>query len=504
MSQASTVTKQVTGAADKSQAAAPGCQVQRHPGASYQDIIAADRVPPPPVLAHEHYTFMGNQDLSPDRYSSREFYDREMEHIWRRVWQWACRVEQIPEPGDYYNYNIGKYSILVVRGQDGEIRAFYNACQHRGTKLRTGEGVGYAMEFQCPFHGWTYALDGSLKPIPCAWDFPHVDRDKFGLPQVKVGIWGGFVFINMDPGAPPLEEYLSPLPEHFRNWDLSKRYIGIHVEKDMPCNWKAAVESFMEQYHLRSTHPQLVDVIADTNTQYDVYGDHVSRFVAAMATPSPEVAEPLSPKEIVDRMIVGDASVDRDEVKIKEGDSPRAVMADHLRRVLGEKAKIDLSGVSDAEMIDPIQYFVFPNFFVWPGVSIPIVYRMRPRGDNPDQSTFELFYLRLIPEGSESPPVPPEPMHLGEDDSFTTVPGLDRFSAETFDQDISNLRAQRDGCKFTPKGLTLATYQEIRLRHLNRTVDRYLAGEIGRPADAATPDQQAHGSKNPSPASARK
>jgi phenylpropionate dioxygenase-like ring-hydroxylating dioxygenase large terminal subunit len=471
--------------AEKSEnAAAQAPAVNRHPGISYQDIIARDRVPPPTVLAHEHYTFLGDQDISADRYSSPDFYNREMDRIWRHVWQWACRVEHIPEAGDYYNYNIGKYSILIVRGANGEIKAFYNNCQHRGTKLRAGEGCGHAAEFQCPFHGWTYRLDGSLKPIPCAWDFPHVKPENFGLAEVRVGLWGGFVFINLDPNAPSLEEYLAPLPEHFRNWDMGKRYIGVHVQKDLPCNWKAAAESFMEQYHLRTTHPQLVDVIADTNTQYDVYGNHVSRFVAAMATPSPEVADPLSPSEIINRMIVGDASVARENLEIGDGESPRSVMAAHLREVLGDKGKTDLSGCSDAEMIDPIQYYVFPNMFVWPGVSIPIVYRMRPRDDSPDKSTFEVLYLRLLPDDGEAPP-PPDPIHLGEDESFLTVPGLDRYSAETFDQDVDNLRAQRDGCKFITKGLTLANYQEIRLRHLNRTVDMYLSGELGAPNDSA-------------------
>lgn len=467
-----------TRAVESQEAAETSQQVNRHPGASYQDIVAKDRKPPPQVLAHESYRFLGDENVSTDRYSSRDFFDREMEHIWRRVWQWACREEHIPETGDYYNYVIGNYSILVVRGEGGEIKAFYNNCQHRGTKLRNEPGAGHAKEFQCPFHGWTYRLDGSLKPIPCAWDFTHVDPATHGLREVRVGVWAGFVFINMDDDAPSLEEYLSPLPEHFRNWDLGKRYVGLHVEKDLPCNWKAAAESFMEQYHLRTTHPQLVDVIADTNTQYDIYGNHVSRFVAAMATPSPEVANPLSPKEIVSRMIVGDASVSRN-VDVGAGESPRSVMAEHLRKVLGEKSNTDLSAWSDAEMIDPIQYFVFPNFFVWPGVSIPIVYRMRPRGNNPDESTFELLYLRLVPEGEQAPP-PPDPVHLGESDSFLTVEGLDRFSAETFDQDLDNLRAQRDGCKFLSKGLTFANYQEIRLRHLHQTVDLYLSGKIGK------------------------
>lgn len=455
-------------------------EVNRHPGISYQEIIAKDRNPPPQVLAHEHYTFQGTKDPSPDRYNSQAFYDAEMDHIWSRTWQWACRVEHIPEAGDYYTYNIGKYSILVVRGEDDQIRSFYNFCMHRGTKLRVGEGMGHAKEFVCPFHGWKYGLNGALKPIPCAWDFAQVKPEEYGLQEVRTELWGGFVFINLDDNAPPLEEYLAPLPDHFRNWDFSKRYVAIHVEKDFPCNWKAAAESFMEQYHLQETHPQLVHVIADTNTQYDVYGSHVSRFVAAMATPSPDVAEPLPPHEIIQRMIVGDATISRDGVAVPEGETARSVMASYLRKAISDQYKTDLSDISDAELLDPIQYYVFPNMFIWPGVSIPIVYRFRPAG-SPDRSLFELFYLRPLPDDGSPAPFPPDPIHLDEHTSFTTVEELDRNSAETFDQDADNLRAQRDGAKFMTKGMTFSNYQEVRLRHLNNTVDLYMNTPVDQP-----------------------
>ena len=243
----------------------------------------------------------------------------------------------------------------------------------------------------------------------------------------------------------------------------------------MPCNWKAAQEAFFEQYHLRETHPQLREVIADTNTQYDIYGRHISRFVAATAVPSPDIKVPPSPKEIVDQMIIGDASVDRSAVEVKDSDSARAIVAEHLREVMGDLYEKDLSEVSDAEMLDPIQYFVFPNMFVWPGVSIPIVYRFRPIGLDPDRSLFELIYIRPLPDAGGEAPFPPDPIHLGEDDSFTTVKELDVHSAVTFDQDTDNLRAQRAGGKFMTKGMTLSNYQEIRIRHFNQTLDLYLA-----------------------------
>lgn len=446
----------------------------RCPGPSVQDIVARDAMPAPAVLRESSYRFLGEEDIGYARYTSRARFEQEMTHLWARTWQWACREEHIPQLGDYYVYEVGSYSVLVVRTGDG-IKAYYNACLHRGTKLRPEEGMGAAHELRCPYHGWTWTLEGALKSVPCAWDFPHVKPEAYRLPEVRVGLWGGFVFINLAEDAPSLESYLEVLPDHFRDWDLGQRYTELHMGKILPCNWKTGLEAFIESYHVLETHPQLLYGTGDANVQYDVYGEHVTRFYAVGGVNSPHLEKPLGEQELVNTMLIGDRSVVNDELTVGEGETARTVMARFLRKVLGEKYGSDLSAVSDAEMIDTIEYHLFPNMVLFPGVSLPMVYRFRPLKDDPERCLFEILFLRPLPDHGV-PPDPPEMVLVGEDASYSVVPGLDPVLARVYDQDTANLRAQQQGFRASKKpGQTLGNYQEVRIRHFERTVDRYLA-----------------------------
>ena len=148
----------------------------RSPGLSYQELLDSDTRPVPEVLRWQSAAEVPVQKVPIERYTSRAFHDLEVERLWRRAWQMACREEELPEVGDHAVYEIAEDSLLVVRTAPGEIRAFHNACLHRGRLLR--ECDGRADELRCPFHGWTWNLDGTLKRIPARWDFPHVDGDR--------------------------------------------------------------------------------------------------------------------------------------------------------------------------------------------------------------------------------------------------------------------------------------------------------------------------------------
>jgi len=447
----------------------------RCPGPSVQEIIRGDAHPAPAVLAHEHYEFLGDEDIPYERYTSQAFFDREMEKVWGKVWQWACREEHIPDPGDHYVYEIGHHSIIVVRTQDNGIKAYHNSCLHRGTRFRSEEGCGHTSELRCPYHGWTWTLEGELKSVPCAWDFPHVEPDNFKLPEVKVALWGGFVFINLDENAESLESWMGVLPEHFATWDLDNRYVELHMAKELPCNWKAAQEAFLEAYHTMETHPQLLNGVGDANVQYDIYGDHVTRFFAALGISSPHLETPLTEQQLLDLMLVGDRSVLGDDLKLGEGETARVVMARYLRRALGEKYKADLSRFSDAEIIDTIEYHLFPNMVLFPGLSLPMVYRFRPIGNHTDRALFELLFLRPLPDSGERPE-PAEPVFVGVEESYSSVPGMDPDFGAVYDQDTNNLRNQQRGfLAAKKKGQTLGNYQEARIRHLHRTIDKYMS-----------------------------
>jgi nitrite reductase/ring-hydroxylating ferredoxin subunit len=206
----------------------------RAAGPSIADTLARDRKPGPDPLLEQGYEFLGDVDIPFSRYTSRTWFEEEMDKLWPKTWQWACREEHLPESGDHYVYEIGPYSVIVVRSAQDRIQAFLNSCTHRGTRILAAAGCGYSAAFTCPFHGWSWELDGRLRNIPARWDFPHADDNRHSLREVRCERWGGFVFINMDPEAAPLHNYLDVLPEHFSHFPLDKRRITVHVEKILP------------------------------------------------------------------------------------------------------------------------------------------------------------------------------------------------------------------------------------------------------------------------------
>lgn len=451
----------------------------RCPGPSTREIIARDRGGAPPQVLEESYRFLGDEDIPYERYTSREFFDLEMRYVWGRAWQWACREEEIPEPGDYLVYDIGDRSVLVVRGEDGRIRAFANACLHRGTQLKEPGSSGYSPALRCPFHGFTWSLDGRLIDLPCAWDFPHVDWARFGLPEFRVETWGGFVFVNFDPHAPPLAEQLEVLPEHFARWNLADKFIALYVRKKLPANWKACMEAFLESYHVLETHPQGITTVGDANTQYDVYGEHVSRFVHLVGYPSPHLEKRPSEQEILDALLA-EGVVDKikegaERLLVPEGATAREVFAEHLKKTLGAAYRRDFSHLTVTETIDAIEYALFPNTCLFPTLLFPMVYRFRPNGNDPDTAIFDLIFLQPLPESGERPEPAPV-VELDFHQSFHEVPGFDPGLATIYDQDTGNLAAQQRGFKSSVKrGETLGNYQEVRIRHLHRSIDRYIA-----------------------------
>ena len=182
----------------------------RSPGVSYQELLDSDPRPVPEVLRLESPRFLGDEDIPVERFISREWHEREAARLWPRVWQFACREEHIPDVGSYVVYDIVNLSFVVMRTAPDEIKAYRNVCLHRGRQLKDYDGR--CSELRCPYHGFSWQLDGRLKHIPARWDFPHVDARAWSLPEAKVDTWAGFVFINPDPEAGPLADVSATCP----------------------------------------------------------------------------------------------------------------------------------------------------------------------------------------------------------------------------------------------------------------------------------------------------
>ncbi len=442
----------------------------REQGPSLRDELLRDPTPPPAPLLEESYEFLGDEDISFENYTSPDVAQAEYEKLWSKVWQWACHVDHIPQPGDYFVYDIGDLSALIVRTENGEIKAYFNSCMHRGTQLKQPGTCGFSKELRCPFHGWTWSLEGQLVDLPQAWDFPHVTADSHQLPEMPVDIWEGFIFINFDQDAEPLAEYLGVLPQHWEEWGLSQRYIETHIRKHLPCNWKAAAEAFIEAYHVRETHAtgQLGD---EVTTQYDVFGENVSRFIHTRGLNSPLRSDPRTEDELLAR--ISGRTLGEGDLTLPPGARARDHYANHVQETMGERYGHDFSHLSESITLDSIEYYLFPNAFFFPGLSLPMVYRFRPDPTSPDFSYFDLLFMRPRPPEGTAPP-PPEVIELGIDESYSTAEGIGPLG-RVYDQDTANLAAQTRGFKSSFKsGQTLGNYQEIRVRHLQQRVKTYL------------------------------
>ena len=447
----------------------------RCPGPQTRDIILRDQDNAPAALTEASYEFLGDEDIPYERYTSEAFFEREIDTVWRKTWQWACREEHIPKKGDYYTYDVGPYSVVVVRGEEDSIKAFVNACPHRGMQFTDAGDCGSGKQFlRCPFHGMSWNLDGRVREIPCRWDFPHVKDEEFGLTEVPCDTWGGFVFINLDQNCEPLNDYLGVLPEHFKTWKLEDRYVELHTRKVLPGNWKMCLEAFLEAYHVLATHPEGLHASGDANCDYDVFGKHVTRFVHTIGYPSPHVASEVDERKLF-------AALGHNPDDLPEGVGARQHHADLLREQLSREWDTDLSGLSNSEMLDSIEYHVFPNAMFFPGINIRLVYRFRPI--DVDHTLHEILLLRPVPDNGPRP-APAEPIDLAIEDSYTKVneASIGAFAlALVLDQDTENFHRQRAGIKAAQRsgaklGATLGNYQEVRVRRLQQTVDEYMTG----------------------------
>lgn len=442
----------------------------RSPGLTYQQLLDQDTHEVPAVLRLESPQYLGSEDIPVARYTTREFHELEKNRLWNRVWQYACREEEIPELGDYYLYEIVGRSYIVVRTSMGTIKAYPNSCLHRGRRLKDYDGR--CSELRCPFHGFAWTLEGELHDIPAAWDFSHIEPEKFSLPEILVDTWAGFIFVNPDPNAEPFSEFIAELAEQFEVWDLANRYKQAHVAKIVPANWKVAQEAFCEAYHVNATHPQILRSIGDTNSQVDIW-ENCARVITPGGTSSPLLEDKISEDEVLAAMM--DVRHDQQgPPPLPEGVTARAGGAMGARnqwaQVVGEEWA---SRLSDAELMDSIDYTLFPNFHPW-GAFNRIVYRFRPNGDDHRSAIMECIFL--APYQGERPP--PAKVHwLRDEEVFSDAPELGMLG-KVFDQDLYNMPNVQLGLETTQKsGITLANYQEAKVRWLHAKLTEWVEDE---------------------------
>lgn len=457
----------------------------RSPGPSLQDLHATDTRPVPASMLDHSYEPQGMADVAKARYTSPDFAALENAYLWTNTWQMACMEVDLQSPGDHVVYDVADESLIVTRTKEGSIKAFHNACLHRGTKLRVDDGR--VASFRCPFHGWRWDLDGNLVELPAEWDFPQVwQQPDSCLPEAHVATWQGFVFVNLADDPMPFEQYADKLVEHFeRDFRFTDRYRAFWAVKEVPANWKVCMEAFGEGYHVIATHPQILEFTADANSEYSIWPEspHVTRFVNGFGIQSPHL-EQLDDQQIVDAYLAFSANSPKGKVpdgmrvEVPEGKGSREVVAEVFRAALRAKYGADLSDRSDTEMLDAILYHLFPAFAPWAGVGQSLVYRWRP-GSTPDTCYMDVIRLAPVPDSGDVPDPAPQ-QRLTLEQSWHDADGMGQL-ADVFEQDMSNLPRVQAGLKSTGKrGVSFGLYQETRMRMHHRMIDQYIDAGLQR------------------------
>lgn len=433
-----------------------------------------------------------------EAYICPTFARLEKERLWPKVWQVACREEEIPQVGDYVTYEINDESFIVIRTAADTIKAFFNVCLHRGRRLTAG--AGRIPMFMCKYHGWRWNLDGSLNRILDRPDWhgcPAVSDDDFRLREAKVGLWGGFVYINPDPQAESLDDYLAPVPEFINPFELEKMRYRWYVSVKLPCNWKVALEAFNEGYHVATTHSQLLPTMGDDVTRSFTFGRH-GMFGYPTATrpwgaPSPRTGQPM-PDDIRPGVVSFFDEMNRTLRAIyteRDAEASRRLLTEVpptndglevISRVLAfqkEAAEASGAGWPDLSLEQMaragINWHVFPNQVFLMYADGLLCYRARPAGDNPDSCIYDIWSLQRYAPGAE-PPLQRQYFYGPEDwKHFHKISII-------LQQDFDNMEEVQKGMKSS--GFTAARpspLQETSVSNLHTHIHQYLYGDRQHP-----------------------
>lgn len=436
---------------------------------NYQDVLAADGATPWQLAERGRHAPRPGP-IGFERYYDPSYVTLEVEHLWKKHWQMACREEDIPNVGDRIRYDIVNLSFMIVRTGPESFKAFYNSCPHRARSLCDHKDSG--THIRCAFHGWSWNIDGSMHWLPGEQDFPHVDKAKYALPEVNVARWGGHVFINPDPDAELFETYRGVLDAHFANHPLEKRYTAAFIRKRFDANWKIVQEAFLEAYHMVETHWDALPFSGDTATLYDCWDEgnvHIDRLTTPLVTASGWFDGVVQPEVALEQFLTGSQQAsDLPEGRGKTLGDARSYAAEFKRRAMKEGFGMDLTNAPNSYLLDACRYFLYPNFHPWWGEGVPIWYRFLPDGSNPASAYMEVRVLLPAPEGQERPAAA-EPVTLDAGDLCADVPALG-FLGHIIDQDTQNIAEIQKGLQTAAPGrayMTLAREQESSIAHFH-------------------------------------
>jgi phenylpropionate dioxygenase-like ring-hydroxylating dioxygenase large terminal subunit len=420
------------------------------------------------------------------RYTSKEFFQKEWDGMWTKVWLLLGRESEVPKPGDWQMEEVGPEQILMVRQKDGGLKAFYNICQHRGNPLVTGE-KGSVKRFVCKYHSWAFMPDGSLNFAPDAEDFPEGNPcQNVRLEEIRCESFAGFIWVNMDPHCVTLKEYLGPIWDDWSRWELQKwkRYVGLTTT--LPCNWKVVLDNFNESYHVPTVHMgatietnrRKVNGNINTNindTLFDLSNEGHNRMVMQGGFGVGQFEKDGTPKEPLKSLL---KVWEIDPAEIRENpENARRILQAAKRRVGKKRGYTHYHNLPDEALTDAFHYTLFPNFAVSVWADGFHFLRARPHYNDPEQCVFDNWWYCSQPEGETNPVatmIGPFPRDA-ENPHIVFKPG-EVSMGKTIDEDIAVFVRQQTGFRSRGfKGVYLAT-QENRIRRYHELIDDYIEG----------------------------
>jgi len=418
-----------------------------------------------------------NLRLSTDRYRSREYHERERDLLWLKVWQIAGRADELPQKGDWKTYRLFDQSFILVRGKDDRIRGFINACRHRGNQLCDGKGK--STRFTCPYHKWSYGLDGQLLAVAKP-DFDGTveefvgPKEGLGLVEVPVECFAGFIFLNPDRQAAPLRDFLGDAAAVLEAYRIDEMVpVGMNVREAIDCNWKVVMDAFQEGYHVQAVHPELVEFMDMSRERFSRIGRHgattvpfaagndVEKIRALPAANFPGIAE-IRPRfeELIDAYRQADGSL-----SFGGGVSPRSLLQRAARERLTTKG-LDVSGLTDNQLSDYQFWAFFPNVFMQLGAGEATIIIAEPSPDgDPNRCIWHATaYLWFPPEEREA--LRTEVVEIPEGEHFPYFLALE--------QDYQQMELQQRGLRNLGLQALALTKQEPRVAHLHAMLDDWL------------------------------
>ena len=407
-----------------------------------------------------------------ERYISADSAGLEHERLWPKVWHVACTEDHVAHPGDWFEHRLGRYSILLVRGDDGELRGFQNVCRHRGNTICQGSGTG-ASELRCPYHRWAWDLAGRLREVPSRRGFGPLRNDDLSLVPVRVGTWARLVFVNVDLDAEPLDGWLEGIGDDIAWANLDEFRAAYSTVTAVNCNWKVVNDGFSETYHVQGLHHEMLASIDDVNAPQRIWNRHSASY-QAYGVPSPRLGRHVDEQAVWDAFVITQGGrmgpAYREPCgapEVPEGLTLQDVIAQKIRdhqATLG----VDLSGYDTAQITSLSQYNLFPNTTVLVSADLFTVMTARP-GPSPDEAVLAIMNLNRAPSAAAPPSAP---VHV-------TVPLEQADFGFVLNQDLSVIRTMQTGLH--QPGLThiVLSAEECRIINMNRHLEHCLGLDPG-------------------------